>query len=185
MLPPYLKLPLQTHRHSTQVYILYFSHFRSEDFLTDVREDGTPCLVRKLTDLASLQYTTCSHFPLPTEMGVLSAVQRIYRRVRACTAVMYTRHISRQLLTELHCALQQPEPDYETILSSLDTKVKARENHLLAIKLRERRANALFITYGLGLWALYSILWYALLLHRRHGLQGLLVALPVFIGPVL
>ena len=128
-------------------------------------------------------------------MGVFSAVQRLYRRVSSQSVlclIICTRHSpERSFLRSaphshrIFAYLQQSEPDYETILSSLETKVKARESHLLQIKLRERRANALFITYGLGLWALYSVLWYALLLHRRHGFEGVVVALPVFVGPVL
>ncbi|POY74800.1 hypothetical protein BMF94_2073 [Rhodotorula taiwanensis] len=52
------------------------------------------------------------------------------------------------------------EPDYDTYLNKLQTQIAARQARLQQIRLRERRANALFITYGLGLWILYSVLWW-------------------------
>lgn len=56
---------------------------------------------------------------------------------------------------------EQPrEPDYDSYLSKLQGQIAARQARLQQIRLRERRANALFITYGLGLWVLYAVLWY-------------------------
>ncbi|BGO99502.1 Endoplasmic reticulum junction formation protein lunapark [Rhodotorula toruloides] len=52
------------------------------------------------------------------------------------------------------------EPDYDSYLSKLQGQIAARQARLQQIRLRERRANALFITYGLGLWVLYAVLWY-------------------------
>ncbi|BGP24437.1 hypothetical protein Rt10032_c03g1444 [Rhodotorula toruloides] len=52
------------------------------------------------------------------------------------------------------------EPDYDSYLSKLQGQIAARQARLQQIRLRERRANALFITYGLGLWILYAVLWY-------------------------
>ncbi|KAL8280644.1 hypothetical protein RQP46_006967 [Phenoliferia psychrophenolica] len=80
-------------------------------------------------------------------------------------------------------------PDYETLLSQLEQRIKDREQHLLSIRLRERRANALFITYGLGLWAVYVLLWWlgvvGGLLGEGHAFGKALQALPVVGGPVL
>ncbi|TKA51701.1 hypothetical protein B0A53_05406 [Rhodotorula sp. CCFEE 5036] len=52
------------------------------------------------------------------------------------------------------------EPDYDSYLGKLQTQIAARQARLQQIRLRERRANALFITYGLGLWILYTLLWW-------------------------
>ncbi|GAA5873890.1 hypothetical protein JCM8547_008632 [Rhodosporidiobolus lusitaniae] len=52
------------------------------------------------------------------------------------------------------------EVDYDTYLSGLQDQISARQTKLQQIRLRERRANALFITYGLGLWVLYVALWW-------------------------
>ncbi|GAA5861751.1 hypothetical protein JCM3774_002693 [Rhodotorula dairenensis] len=52
------------------------------------------------------------------------------------------------------------EPDYDSYLAKLQTQIAARQARLQQIRLRERRANALFITYGLGLWILYALLWW-------------------------
>ncbi|GAA5989579.1 hypothetical protein JCM10908_000539 [Rhodotorula pacifica] len=52
------------------------------------------------------------------------------------------------------------EPDYDSYLNKLQTQIAARQARLQQIRLRERRANALFITYGIGLWVLYSLLWW-------------------------
>lgn len=56
--------------------------------------------------------------------------------------------------------LQPTEPDYDSYLGKLQTQIAARQARLQQIRLRERRANALFITYGLGLWILYTLLWW-------------------------
>lgn len=79
---------------------------------------------------------------------------------------------------------QSSEPDYETLLSQLEASIKAREDHLLSIRLRERRANALFITYGLGAWLVYLLLWYFRILARGDGLERVMRAAPVVGGPV-
>ncbi|SCV71218.1 BQ2448_2806 [Microbotryum intermedium] len=79
---------------------------------------------------------------------------------------------------------RKAEPDYETVLSALEARIKTREDHLLSIRLRERRANALFITYGIGAWLIYSVTWYFILRHREDGIDKLLGVLPVIASPV-
>ncbi|SGY50407.1 BQ5605_C001g00882 [Microbotryum silenes-dioicae] len=79
---------------------------------------------------------------------------------------------------------RKPEPDYETVLSALEARIKMREDHLLSIRLRERRANALFITYGIGAWLIYSVVWYSILRYRADGIDKLLRVLPVIASPV-
>lgn len=79
---------------------------------------------------------------------------------------------------------QAPEPDYESLLSQLESRIKARENHLLSICLRERRANALFITYGLGAWIVYLALWWFGLVGGDEGLERAVGGLPVIGGPI-
>ncbi|GAA5966112.1 hypothetical protein JCM3765_002610 [Sporobolomyces pararoseus] len=61
------------------------------------------------------------------------------------------------------------EVDYDTYLSLLQDKITARQSKLQQIRLRERRANALFITYGLALWVLYVALWYFGVVGNRSG----------------
>ncbi|BGP47969.1 hypothetical protein JCM10450v2_003838 [Rhodotorula kratochvilovae] len=78
------------------------------------------------------------------------------------------------------------EVDYDTVLSKLQTQIAARQARLQQIRLRERRANALFITYGLALWILYSVLWYFGIVGGRHGPWQVAAAsgAPVVLGPV-
>lgn len=80
---------------------------------------------------------------------------------------------------------QKDGDDFETVLSGLEGRIKQREAHLLSIKLRERRANALFITYGLGAWVVYLAVWWFLLSGKQYGVQKLLGGLPVVAGPVV
>lgn len=81
---------------------------------------------------------------------------------------------------------QLPEPDYESLLAQLETSIKARESHLLSIRLRERRANALFVTYGLGAWILYVALWwFGVVGAAAGGLERALGGVPVIGGPVV
>lgn len=81
--------------------------------------------------------------------------------------------------------LQSSEPDYETLLSGLEQRIKARESHLLSIRLRERRANALFITYGLGAWIVYVALWWFGVVRAEAGVEKVVRGLPVAGGPVV
>lgn len=69
----------------------------------------------------------------------------------------------------LHLKQSPKEPDYETVLSSLSASIKDRESLLLSINKRERSANALFITYGLGAWVVYFTLWYFNVILGRNG----------------
>jgi hypothetical protein len=82
-------------------------------------------------------------------------------------------------------SLQTPEPDYETLLSQLEASIKAREQHLLSIRLRERRANALFVTYGVATYFVYVALWYFGVVGGDDGVERLLGGLPVIGGPVV
>lgn len=66
----------------------------------------------------------------------------------------------------------------------METRIKARESQLLAIKLRERRANALFITYGVGAWVVYLGLWWLGVVGGQFGLERVLGGLPVIGGPI-
>ncbi|KAK4049096.1 hypothetical protein OIO90_005566 [Microbotryomycetes sp. JL221] len=76
--------------------------------------------------------------------------------------------------------------DYETILSRLEQDINKAESHLLQIKLRERRSNALFLTYGITVWLLYFGVWYLYLRHNQHSTgQLVVVTLPLIVGPVL
>ncbi|GAA5997910.1 uncharacterized protein JCM10292_006900 [Rhodotorula paludigena] len=79
------------------------------------------------------------------------------------------------------------EPDYDTVLAKLQTQIAARQARLQQIRLRERRANALFITYGLAFWILYSVLWYFGVLGTAGGdpLAAVLAkGAPVVLGPI-
>jgi len=76
--------------------------------------------------------------------------------------------------------LQTPEPDYETLLSQLETKIQSRQARLQTIQLRERRATALTITWGLGAWVVYVALWY-FHIFKQNALNGV----PVIGGPVV
>lgn len=80
---------------------------------------------------------------------------------------------------------QSSEPDYESVLSALESKIKSRETHLLSIRLRERRANALFITYGLAAWAVYVFLWWLRVLGSRDGVDRAFAGIPIIGGPVV
>lgn len=86
--------------------------------------------------------------------------------------------------------LQTKEVDYDTYLSLLQDKITARQSKLQQIRLRERRTNALFITYGLALWVVYGALWYfGVVGSRRNGsaraLEKGLGMLPMVLGPVV
>jgi len=81
-------------------------------------------------------------------------------------------------------------PDYETVLSSLEREVKLRESRLLSIRLRERRASVLLVSYALALWIAYVAAWYWHLIPRskRDGvtpIQSLVRALPVIGAPLV
>lgn len=98
---------------------------------------------------------------------------------------MFSRTTLLQIVLTLAHSAQTPEPDYETILSALEGRIKQREAHLLSIRLRERRANALFITYGLGAWLVYLAIWWFVLAGKQHGVEKAVGGLPVVAGPVM
>ncbi|GAA5910783.1 uncharacterized protein JCM6883_000312 [Sporobolomyces salmoneus] len=81
------------------------------------------------------------------------------------------------------------EVDYDTYLSLLQDKITARQSKLQQIRLRERRANALFITYGLALWVVYVALWYFGVIGARYGDGGAVEKAvgvsPMIVGPVV
>ncbi|GAA5829100.1 hypothetical protein JCM5353_005279, partial [Sporobolomyces roseus] len=81
------------------------------------------------------------------------------------------------------------EVDYDTYLSLLQDKITARQTKLQSIRLRERRANALFVTYGIAIWAFYVVLWYFGIVGSRrlagHNWQKITGSLPVISGPVV
>ncbi|GAA6027370.1 hypothetical protein JCM8097_007802 [Rhodosporidiobolus ruineniae] len=52
------------------------------------------------------------------------------------------------------------EVDYDTVLSALQEQISQRQAKLQQIRLRERRANALFVTYAIAAWVLYAVLWW-------------------------
>lgn len=76
--------------------------------------------------------------------------------------------------------LQRSELDYETLLSLIETKIQSRQARLQTIQLRERRATALTITWGLGAWVVYVALWY-FHVFRQNAVNGV----PVIAGPVV
>ncbi|GAA5943848.1 hypothetical protein JCM3775_000211 [Rhodotorula graminis] len=80
------------------------------------------------------------------------------------------------------------EADYDTVLAKLQTQIAARQARLQQIRLRERRLNALLITYGLVAWILYTVLWYFGIVGVRGTVAGLPAAAagaaPVVLGPV-
>ncbi|GAA5980566.1 hypothetical protein JCM11641_006683 [Rhodosporidiobolus odoratus] len=83
---------------------------------------------------------------------------------------------------------RQSEPDYDTYLAGLQEQISARQAKLQQIRLRERRANALFITYGVGLWVLYTVLWYFGVVPgsgKSHMLDQVGRAAPLVAGPVV
>ncbi|EIW70260.1 hypothetical protein TREMEDRAFT_71568 [Tremella mesenterica DSM 1558] len=51
-------------------------------------------------------------------------------------------------------------PDYETLLSRLATDINDAKQSLAEIRLRERRMSLLINAYGIGLWVLWSGLWW-------------------------
>ncbi|CEQ40358.1 SPOSA6832_01971, partial [Sporobolomyces salmonicolor] len=78
------------------------------------------------------------------------------------------------------------EPDYDTYLASVQTQIQARQARLQQIRLRERRANVLFITYGIGLWVLYGVLWWFTIFGGDNGVEWVVKAArtaPVVGGP--
>ncbi|BGP15895.1 hypothetical protein JCM10213_003676 [Rhodosporidiobolus nylandii] len=80
------------------------------------------------------------------------------------------------------------EVDYDTVLSALQDQISARQAKLQQIRLRERRANALFVTYGVGLWFLYTVLWYFNIFGGWFGEPVPAMAAkaaPVVVGPVV
>lgn len=104
---------------------------------------------------------------------------------------------------------QKPKQDYEALLQTLSLQISDRQQRLSEIKLRERRTTLAFTLYAIGLWILYVALWWFNVLPRLGLLGGLLgwgssedefefeedseylriggallLALPVFIGPV-
>lgn len=89
------------------------------------------------------------------------------------------------ILTLLPLLSQSREPDYETLLALLETRIQARESQLLSIQLRERRANALFITYGLGAWVIYVLLWWLGVVGGGEGVERAVGGLPVLGGPIV
>jgi hypothetical protein len=76
--------------------------------------------------------------------------------------------------------VQAPDLDYETVLSQLEIKIQSRQARLQTIQLRERRATALTITWGLGIWVVYVALWY-FHVFRQNAVNGV----PVIGGPVV
>lgn len=50
--------------------------------------------------------------------------------------------------------------DFESLLQQLSTAIQDKQQRLSEIKLRERRASLLFTVYALGLWLVYTALWY-------------------------
>ncbi|GAA5928204.1 uncharacterized protein JCM15063_003819 [Sporobolomyces koalae] len=81
------------------------------------------------------------------------------------------------------------EVDYDTYLSLLQDKIAARQQKLQQIRLRERRANALFITYGIALYVLYIALWYFGVVGKRYGhhstFEKAVGILPMIVFPVV
>ncbi|GAA5908260.1 hypothetical protein JCM6882_006786 [Rhodosporidiobolus microsporus] len=80
------------------------------------------------------------------------------------------------------------EPDYDTYLSKLQEQISARQAKLQQIRLRERRANALLLTWAIGLWVFYTVLWYlGVVRFRLNGgaLDQVVSAAPVLVVPVL
>lgn len=82
---------------------------------------------------------------------------------------------------------QGHDGDFESVLATLETQIKARETQLLSIKLRERRATVLALTYGAGACFVYFVLWYfgAVGGRRKHGIEKIAGSLPLVVGPVL
>lgn len=87
--------------------------------------------------------------------------------------------------TTTPCA-QPKDENYDTLLAKLQTQIAARQARLQQIRLRERRANALLITYGLACWILYAVLWYFGIVGGRHGPWPVAAAggAPVVLGPI-
>ncbi|GAA5842568.1 hypothetical protein JCM11251_004906 [Rhodosporidiobolus azoricus] len=80
------------------------------------------------------------------------------------------------------------EPDYDTYLSKLQDQISARQAKLQQIRLRERRANALLLTWAIGFWLLYTVLWYLKVVRIRidgGALDAVVSAAPVLVAPVL
>lgn len=77
--------------------------------------------------------------------------------------------------------------DYDTLLASYQERIEQRQAKLQQIRNRERRANALFITYGVGIWLLYVVLWYFNVVPRYGDdvLAQIGRAAPVGAGPVV
>ncbi|GAA5904141.1 hypothetical protein JCM8208_003458 [Rhodotorula glutinis] len=80
------------------------------------------------------------------------------------------------------------DADYDTVLAKLQTQIAARQARLQQIRLRERRLNALLITYGLVAWILYTVLWYFGIVGVRQTEASLPAVVagvaPVVLGPV-
>lgn len=107
---------------------------------------------------------------------------RFFKRV-SITLFVAGREVPTKALPPRHS--QAPTTtDYETLLSHLSTLIKERETHLLSIKLRERRSNALAITYGTAFWGVYLILWYFGVVGGTAGLERVVGGIPVIGGPV-
>lgn len=79
--------------------------------------------------------------------------------------------------------LQSPEPDYETVLSALESSIQSRQARLQTIQLRERRANAVCISYGFAAWVIYVAVWYwnQTFGFRHNAANGV----PVVAGPIV
>ncbi|QRV76350.1 hypothetical protein RhiJN_04365 [Ceratobasidium sp. AG-Ba] len=65
----------------------------------------------------------------------------------------------------------KPVENDDVILQALADSITTREAHLSEIRQRERRTSFLFTLYSIGLWVLYSGVWFLNLLPRLEGRQ--------------
>ncbi|KAF7320500.1 Lunapark b isoform 1 [Mycena chlorophos] len=94
-------------------------------------------------------------------------------------------------LLRLFRSKQPASDDYETILSTLASNIRQRQQMLADIRQRQRRATTLVTLYTLAGWGVYLASWYfGFVSGDRHGGGGVpaaeraVRALPVFVGPV-
>ena len=69
-------------------------------------------------------------------------------------------------------SMQKPagdDNDFETILSGLETSIRAHEEALAFIKQREHRAVILFTTYSTCAWLVYVLAWWFGALDYGYG----------------
>ncbi|KAJ7508809.1 hypothetical protein B0H11DRAFT_1962692 [Mycena galericulata] len=86
---------------------------------------------------------------------------------------------------------EKPSDDYETVLSTLAANIHKRQTLLSEIRARERKATMLVTLYALAGWLTYVAVWYFGFVSSRGAnrrvppVERALMALPVFIGPIL